>query len=116
MTISESAKLERKIYLYRAYIAQGKYNIVLTEIKDTDPVDLKAVKILAAYLQSKSEGQTSETKKEEALKELKEVILGDVTNTLNPTVQIVAGTIYYHEGLFEDALKVLSHHDKNLEW
>ena len=116
MSISESAKLERKIYLYRAYIAQGKYNIVITEIKDTDPIDLKAVKILAVYLQSKSGGQASDTKKEEALKELKEVILNDVTNTLNSTVQIVAGSIYYHEGLFEDALKILSRHNKNLEW
>ncbi|RHZ87962.1 hypothetical protein Glove_27g11 [Diversispora epigaea] len=115
VSISESAKLERKIYLYRAYIAQGKYNIVITEIKDTDPIDLKAVKILAVYLQSKSGGQTSDTKKEEALKELKEVILDDVTNTLNSTVQIVAGSIYYHEGLFEEALKILSRHNKNLE-
>ncbi|CAG8614971.1 8620_t:CDS:2, partial [Diversispora eburnea] len=115
VSISESAKLERKIYLYRAYIAQGKYNIVITEIKETDPIDLKAVKILAVYLQTKSGGQASDAKKEEALKELKEVILNDVANTLNSTVQIVAGSIYYNEGLFEDALKILSRHNKNLD-
>ncbi|CAG8445959.1 21918_t:CDS:2 [Dentiscutata erythropus] len=113
-SVSESAKLERKIYLYRAYIAQGKHNIVISEIKDSDPIDLRVVKILAVYLQSKSGGQASETKKEEVLKELKEIV-SDTANASNATVQIVAGMIYYHEGLFEDALKILVRHNRNLE-
>ncbi|CAG8815361.1 21839_t:CDS:2, partial [Racocetra persica] len=88
-SVSDSAKLERKIYLYRAYVAQGKHNIVITEIKDSDPIDLRVVKILAVYLQSKSGSQASETKKEETLKELKE-ILSDAANVSNSTVQVIA--------------------------
>ncbi|RIB06023.1 coatomer epsilon subunit-domain-containing protein, partial [Gigaspora rosea] len=110
-SVSESAKLERKIYQYRAYIAQRKHNIVITKIKDSDPIDLRVVKFL---VQSKSSSQASETKKEEALEELKE-ILGDTANLSNATVQIIVGMIYYHEGLFEDALKVLFRHNRDLE-
>ncbi|CAG8844123.1 11489_t:CDS:2, partial [Racocetra persica] len=29
--------------------------------------------------------------------------------------QVIAGMIYYHEGLFEDALKILVRHNRNLE-
>ncbi|GBB86454.1 hypothetical protein RclHR1_12890009 [Rhizophagus clarus] len=121
--VSETAKLERKIYLYRAYIAQGKYNLVISEIKSSDTVDLQVIKILAIYLQAKtsssgggSNGNVGEdTKKEEALKELREVILSDPSNAINSTVQIITGTIFYHEGLYEEALKVLVRHNKNLE-
>ncbi|CAG8448011.1 10908_t:CDS:10 [Rhizophagus irregularis] len=81
--LSETAKLERKIYLYRAYIAQGKYNLVISDIKSSDEIDLQVIKILAIYLQAKttsggsgSNGSVGEDKKkEEALKELREVIL-----------------------------------------
>ncbi|CAH1769063.1 1186_t:CDS:2 [Entrophospora sp. SA101] len=111
--VSEASKLERKVYLYRAYIAQGKSNIVISEIKDSDQIDLKVVKILATYLQSKN--TLGDAKKEEVLKEINEVILSDASNTLNSTVQIIVGTIYYLEGLYEDALKVLIRHNKNLE-
>jgi coatomer protein complex subunit epsilon len=122
--VSETAKLERKIYLYRAYIAQGKYNLVISEIKSTDAIDLQVIKILAIYLQAKTSGSGSgsngsvgdEKKKEEALKELREVILSDPSNAINSTVQIIAGTIFYNEGLYEEALKVLVRHNKNLEW
>lgn len=78
---------------------------------------MQVVKILAIYLQAKtSSGGGGDKKKEEALKELREVILSDPANTINSTVQIIAGTIFYHEGLYEEALKILVKHNKNLEW
>ncbi|CAG8625117.1 13906_t:CDS:2 [Funneliformis caledonium] len=121
--VSEAANLERKIYLYRAYIAQQKYNLVISEIKSSDEIDLQVVKILAIYLQAKpsvgsvglNNGSGGESKKEEALKELRDVVLSDPTNLINPTVQIIAGSIFYHEGLYEEALKILVRHNKNLE-
>lgn len=38
--------------MYRAYLAQKKYGIVLAEIKNDSPVELKPFKILAEYLQN----------------------------------------------------------------
>ncbi|CAG8594740.1 8176_t:CDS:2 [Ambispora gerdemannii] len=111
--VSEAAKLERKTYLYRAYIAQGKYNIVISEVKDSDAVELRTVKLLAVYLQAKAAGQL-DSKREETLNELSE-LLKEPANSLNSTIQIISGTIYYHEGLLEDALKVLMKNNKNLE-
>ncbi|CAG8554551.1 11403_t:CDS:2, partial [Racocetra fulgida] len=79
----------RVVVAHLFQIAQSKHNIVITEIKDSDPIDLRVVKILAEYLQSKSGSQASETKKEEALKEIKE-ILSDAANVSNSTVQVIA--------------------------
>lgn len=98
--------------------------MVISEIKSSDEIDLQVIKILASYLQAKitsggsdSNGSVGEDKKkEEALKELREVILSDPSNVINSTVQIITGTIFYHEGLYEEALKILVKHNKNLEW
>lgn len=38
--------------MYRAYLAQKKYSIVLAEIKANSPPELKPFKLLAEYLQS----------------------------------------------------------------
>ena len=101
--------------------------MVISDIKSSDAIDLQVVKIFAIYLQAKTSsddgtiGQNNgsiggDKKKEEALKELREVILSDPANTINPTVQIITGTIFYHEELYEESLKILVKHNKNLEW
>ncbi|CAG8591551.1 4111_t:CDS:2 [Paraglomus brasilianum] len=108
--LSESANQERKVYLYRAYIAQKKYNIVISDVKDSDIIDLRVVKLLALYLQAKDKNDA--TKKEEIVKEIKDIV-GE--NSANQTVQIVSATIMVHEGLLEDALRILVRNSKNLE-
>lgn len=45
-------RLQRDIFMYRAYIAQKKYGIVIAEIKSNSPPELKPFKLLAEYLQS----------------------------------------------------------------
>lgn len=42
-------KLERDVFLYSAYIAQKKYRIVIDEISDRSPVELRALKLLAEF-------------------------------------------------------------------
>jgi len=38
--------------MYRAYLAQKKYGIVLAEINPNSPAELKPFKLLAEYLQT----------------------------------------------------------------
>ena len=48
---SPDLKLERDIYMYRAYIGLEKYKLVLDELRSTSSQELKALSLLAEYLQ-----------------------------------------------------------------
>lgn len=45
-------RLQRDIFMYRAYLAQKKYSIVLAEIKSDSHPELKPFKLLAEYFQN----------------------------------------------------------------
>jgi coatomer protein complex subunit epsilon len=96
-TLKEQDKVERDVYIYRSYIAQGKYNLVLSEISDSAPAPLQAVKLLANYLQR-------EENRESVVSHLKEW-LKDGNVASNPFVQQIAATIYYNHQSYEDAMR-----------
>ncbi|KAK9695627.1 hypothetical protein K7432_012864 [Basidiobolus ranarum] len=104
----EDGKLERLVFLYRSYIAQGNCDIVLKEIDDKQPIDLKVTKLLAQYVSADKAG------KQKAITEA-QTIATDELSSNNRSVQIVLGTLLYREGLYEDALRLLVKHSKNLE-
>lgn len=95
--LSDSETVERDCLVYRSYIALGSYQLVINEIDDSAPTSLQAVKLLALYLAS---GES----KEGPLSSLKEW-LSDAAIASNPTLQLVAGTIYAHEEDYNEALK-----------
>jgi len=103
---SDRDRVERDTYVYRSYIAQGNYQIVLDEVESAAHPSLQAVKLLATYL-------SSESNKEIAMVTVKEW-MGDGESANNPHLQLVAGTIYLHEQLYEDAMRVL-HQSSSLE-
>jgi len=104
---SERDKVERDTLLYRCYIAQGNYQIVIDEIEDSSAsAGLQAVKLLATYL-------SSEKNRDIVLVTLKQW-LSDGVSAGNQTLQVVAGTIYYQEQSFEEVLKCL-HQSNSLE-
>ncbi|KAJ3105029.1 hypothetical protein HDU97_008637 [Phlyctochytrium planicorne] len=104
---SEASKKERKVYLYRAYIAQGRLRPALNDISDSESPELSATKLLAKYLASQDVQA-----KQNVVTEVKELLS---SSNLTPLLATLAASVYICDDLFEDALKVLHPFSKNLE-
>lgn len=103
---TELNKLQRKVLLQRAYIAHGRYNLVLSEISDSDPVELRACRLLAKYLAA---GPSRSGVAGEAAELLQEMTGHNVAGL------VPLATVFYHEGLLDDALRLVVKAPKNLE-
>lgn len=105
---SPDATLEAQTYLYRSYVAQGKFNLVLSDIKDTDDVDagLRAVRLLALYKQHPSDDLLQQGQQ----------LFEQGTNRVHPVVQVIVASLFVNGGKLEDALRVLHVRSKKLEW
>eukprot|EP00798_Chlamydomonas_sp_ICE-L_P017567 gene17567-23890_t len=104
--LSDMEGVERDIFVYRSYIALGSFDLVISEISNSAATGLLAVKLLAQYLSGKKS-------KDDALSTLAEWMADSACNR-NPTVLLIAGTIYAHEGNYVEALKAC-HVGLNLE-
>jgi coatomer subunit epsilon len=74
--------------------------MVLDQVSEQDPVDARAVKILARYLAAGAESE----KKNDALASLAQIVSEHKKNRM---VALMAATIYMHEQKYEDALSIL---------
>ncbi|KAI9261055.1 coatomer epsilon subunit-domain-containing protein [Sporodiniella umbellata] len=100
------SKLEAQVFLYRAYIGQGKYNLVIQDIGASEEASLKAVKLLALYLSNKQKDEIVQ----EAL-----TLLEEGSNRIHSAVQVSVATILVHAGRLEDALRTLHSRQNKLE-
>ena len=50
--LSDELKVERDEFVYRSYVGQGQYALVISEVDDDAPPNLRAVKLLAEYLEN----------------------------------------------------------------
>lgn len=111
---SPAAKLEAQTYLYRSYVAQGKYNLVINDIDDASAeAPLKAVRLLAVYLRAKQKKETDVCRT--AIEQLL-ALLEQGANRVDPLVQVIVATALVNDGNYEEALKVLHSRTKKLEW
>lgn len=87
--------------MYRAYIAQRKFRIVLDEVKESSPEDIKPIRLLAEYF-------ANPENKSDILGDLEnEVIDVSNSNLRNHVFLVVASTIYFRENKLEEALEIL---------
>lgn len=98
-TTNPELKLEKDIFMYRAYIANRKYGVVMDEIHGASPPEMKALKTLAEYL-------AYPDKRDAILTSLDQKMTGSV-DVANTTLLIMAATIYSHEQNYEAALRAL---------
>lgn len=103
----QTLAIERDIFLYRSYIAQRKYRIVLDEIKPSSAPLLQPLKLLAEFLAAPA------AKRESMVLELDGKLSGNV-DVSNHVQLLVAATIYLHADQPESALRVL-HPSEQLE-
>ncbi|XP_058834824.1 coatomer subunit epsilon [Topomyia yanbarensis] len=91
--------LEKDTFLYRAYIAQHKYRVVLDGIRSNSDNPLLALRYLAEYLSDKSRREVIVSLFDDKFK-------GDISE-LDVTWIIVGSIVYCYEGTYESALKIL---------
>uniref|UniRef100_H0VP58 Coatomer subunit epsilon n=1 Tax=Cavia porcellus TaxID=10141 RepID=H0VP58_CAVPO len=104
---STEREVERDVFLYRAYLAQRKYGVVLDEIRPSSAPELQAVRMFAEYL-------AHEARRDAIVAELDREMSRsvDVTNT---TFLLMAASIYFHDQNLDAALRTL-HQGDSLEW
>lgn len=103
LKVSANLKTDRDVILYRAYIAQKKYGVVLSEVTSSSPAQLQAVRMLADYL-------ANEPRRERILSEL-EVKMSSNVDLSDSVFFLMAGSILFHENNLDAALRTLHQSD-----
>jgi coatomer protein complex subunit epsilon len=103
LKVSAELKTERDVFMYRAYIAQRKFAVVLSEVTSSSPDELQAVRMLADYL-------ANESRRDKILSDLDGKMAGnfDVTNSM---FLLMAATILFYENNTDSALRLLHQSD-----
>ncbi|XP_014742652.1 PREDICTED: coatomer subunit epsilon [Sturnus vulgaris] len=103
---SPENELERDVFLFRAYIAQRKFGVVLDEIKASASPELQAVRMFAEFL-------ANESQRDSIVAELDKKMSKSV-DVANCTFLLMAASIYLHSQNPDAALRAL-HQGESLE-
>ncbi|KAJ2082784.1 hypothetical protein H4R24_001308 [Coemansia sp. RSA 988] len=108
--LSGALELEHKSLLYRAYLGQGNYAMILDEIPpNTSDLTLQAIRQLTLLKQQTSVDSHS------AIIEKVEELIASSNDLQNTTFVAVAAQILIICARLESALKILALHPRNLE-
>lgn len=88
--MSDSLRQERDFFMYRAFVEQGQYRVVLDEVNTSSPISVQAVKLLAMYLDG------GRQQKDAVVAQMKEW-LTEPSNASNWQLLFIAGTLFLHE-------------------
>ncbi|XP_059345595.1 coatomer subunit epsilon isoform X2 [Ammospiza nelsoni] len=105
---SPQQEAERDVFLFRSYIAQRKFGVVLDELQGSPSPELQSVRMFAQFLASDSQSQRDSVVAELDKKMAKSV---DVANS---TFLLMAASIYCHQQDPDAALRAL-HQGDSLE-
>nr|XP_002738830.1 PREDICTED: coatomer subunit epsilon-like [Saccoglossus kowalevskii] len=97
---NKDVKTEADVFMYRAYISQRKYGVVIDEIRSSAGSELQAVKMFANYL-------ANPDRRDGIVKDLDGKMSSSVDIT-NNTFLLMAASIYVHEQNNDAALRVLN--------
>lgn len=104
---SPELRLERDVFMYRAYIAQGKYRVLFDEIKPNASLKLQHLRLLAEYF-------ANPDKRQQILSSLKKVGTDDDDTGEADLYRLVCATMFYEDGNLDSALEYCFYTD-NLE-
>ncbi|XP_069505269.1 coatomer subunit epsilon [Ambystoma mexicanum] len=99
-------EVERDVFLYRAYLAQRKYGVVLDDVKPSSSPELQAVRMFAEYL-------SNESRRDAILADLDKKMAKSV-DVANTTFLLMAASIYFHDNNTDATLRSL-HQGESLE-
>jgi coatomer protein complex subunit epsilon len=100
-------KLAARVLLYRAYLAHGRYTMVIQEISSSDPDVLIAVRLLAMYV-------ATSTQKNEIIAQV-----GAIARQINkpdPDLCVMLATLFTLHGMYDDALEMTNRCSHDTEW
>ncbi|EGG17970.1 putative protein serine/threonine kinase [Cavenderia fasciculata] len=104
---NDQQKLEADAFLYRSYIAQENYSLVLSELKEgNNDITLQSIRYFAQYLSNNNNN------KEQVLNSIKQI--ENQLNNTTPIAQLLIASIHYEQQNFEETLRIL-HKTDNLE-
>jgi len=107
--LSPEASVLRDSFVYRAYIAQKKFTVVLEEIKPNSSPQLVPLRTLAEFFQT-----PSLQARDQIVEKLNKRVADGFDPQADLTLILVAAMIYMHVGEYEKSLSIL-HQADNLE-
>lgn len=99
LKVSPEKKAERDVFMYRAYMGQRKFAVVLDEIKGDSSRELTAIRYFAEYLAAPSE------KREALVATADKNLTAGVDDVIGP---LMAANIHFYDGNHEAALRCLN--------
>lgn len=105
---TDKGKIERQVFQYRAQLAMGRFKLVISEVEGSTAPEHQAVYAFALYLTAKTDADL-----EEAVERVR-VMASE--NAGNAIVAVLAATAFFKESMYDEALKALSGHPRNMEW